>query len=311
MLYHNAEEDIRDRYNIDLRQYEADFAELQRLKRDAASDLMRVGQNVTWEPTVYERHYLPKLRLAGIKNKDSMVLQNTADLHLHTDYSDGDSLDHILAQAVHMKLDAIAVTDHNEIEGAFEARRRAHQRGLPLAVVPGCEVSSRDGHIGALFVMQTFPENLSAEETVRLIHKAGGIAVAHHPYSPKWLDRISDVNMGCGDLIKTVPFDAVECSNAVPGRGVKYNIAAIEAMRKHHIQIAVTGSSDAHYAKFVGKGKTYYAGNEGVVSLYESLLYGVTQGAEGYWKFREKIFYYSRLIKSIAKSGFKRIGSVG
>lgn len=310
MFFQAKEECNVNRYDIDLTQYEADYVELQRLKTNATSDLMRIEQLDTWAPTTFESDYLPRLRLAGIKEKHNMVLQNAADLHVHTQWSDGDDLDRVLERAVEMKLDAIAVTDHDEIKGAFEARRRVHLERLPLAVVPGCEVSSRDGHIGALFVMKTFPTGLSAEETVNLIHEAGGVAVAHHPYSPKWLDKISDVHLGCGDLIKTVPFDAVECTNAVPGRGVRYNIAAIEAMRHHHIPIAVTGSSDAHLAKFVGKGRTFYAGNEGIVSLRESLLYGVTQGAEGYWKFKEKMTYYLRLMRSITGNGFKRLGSL-
>lgn len=299
-----------DRYQIDLDQYEADFAELTALEQEAMSDLARVENLESWQATNYERHYLPRLRLAGIKNKDEVALQNTADLHLHTQWSDGDDLDKVLDQALDMKLDAIAITDHDEIEGAFEARRRVHKRKLPLAVVPGCEVSSRDGHIGALFVMRTFPKNLSAEETVRLIREAGGVAVAHHPYSPKWLDKVLRVNLGCGDLIKTVPFDAVECTNAVPGRGVKYNLAAIDAMREHHISIAVTGGSDAHVARFVGKGRTYYAGNEGIVSLRRSLLYGFTRGAEGYWKTSEKVFYYSRFLWSILRNVRKQFGSI-
>ena len=193
----------------------------------------------------------------------------------------GDDLDRVLAKALEKGLDAIAITDHDEIEGAFEARRRAHERRLPLAVVPGTEVSSRDGHIGGLFVMKKIPKGLSAAETVDLIHAAGGIAVAHHPYSPRWLNSLLRVQLGCGDLIKSVPFDAIECTNAVPGSGVKYNIAAIDAMRKQHVSVAVTGGSDAHAALFVGKGKTYYGGNEGVLSLYNSLLLGFTRGAEG------------------------------
>jgi len=40
-----------------------------------------------------------------------------------------------------MGLDAIAITDHEEIEGAFAARRLVHERQLPLAVIPGTEVS--------------------------------------------------------------------------------------------------------------------------------------------------------------------------
>ena len=296
--------------DFDLEQYVADFAELQRFERNPLSGLSRVEGLSTWEPSEYECQYLPKLRLAGIKDKAGVVIQNTADLHLHTQWSDGDDLDRVIERALSMGLDAIAVTDHDEIEGAFEARRRVHKRMLPLAVVPGTEVSSKDGHIGALFVMKTFPKGLKAEETVRLIHEAGGIAVAHHPYSPWWIDKILRVKLGCGDLIKSVPFDAVECTNAVPGRGVKYNLAAIDAMRKKHINIAVTGSSDAHSAAFVGKGKTYYAGNEGVLSLYKSLVYGFTRGAEGYWKISEKMFYYTKLISAVFRNAFKGSGSV-
>jgi len=299
-----------NRYDIDLAQYETDFAELQVFEQNTMADLKRVEGQEFWEPTNYERYYLPRLRLAGIKDKTNIILQNTADLHIHTTWSDGDDLDLVLEKAVYMGLDAIAITDHDEIEGAFEARRRVHDRRLPLSIVPGCEVSTRDGHIGALFVMKSFPKELSAQETVNMIHAAGGIAVAHHPYSPWFIDKVLGLKLGCGDLIKSVDFDAIECTNAVPGSGVKYNIEAIEAMRKQHINVAVTGGSDAHTAIFVGKGKTYYAGNEGIVSLRNSLLYGFTRGAESYWKTSEKIVYYIRLVKSIIKNIFKQSGSV-
>ena len=299
-----------DRDDFDLKQYERDFLELQQYEQNATEDLKRVEALNSWEPTDYERYYLPRLRLSGIKDKTRIVLQNVADLHLHTHWSDGDDLERVLDQALALGLDAIAITDHDEIGGAFEARRFAHERRLPLAIVPGTEISSLDGHIGALFVMKTFPKDLTAAETVALIHEAGGIAVAHHPYSPPWLNKILRVQLGCGDLIKTVPFNAIECTNAVPGSGVKYNIAAIDAMRRQHISVAVTGGSDAHVAPFVGKGKTYYGGNEGVLSLYNSLLLGFTQGAEGYWKLREKTYYYMRLMKAMVGNAFKKAGSV-
>jgi len=119
-------------YDVDLQQYEADFAELQVFEQHAMTDLKRVEGLKIWEATDYERYYLPKMRLAGIRDKTNIVLQNTADLHLHTTWSDGDDLDLVLEKAIDIGLDAIAVTDHDEIEGAFEARRRAHERRLPL-----------------------------------------------------------------------------------------------------------------------------------------------------------------------------------
>ena len=57
---------------------------------------------------------------------------------------------------------------------------------------PRTEVSSREGHIGGLFIMKEIPKDLSAAKTVDLIHKAGGMAVAHHPYSPKFVDFIQN-----------------------------------------------------------------------------------------------------------------------
>ncbi len=299
-----------EKIDFDLKQYEADFEALQRYEENAVEDLKRVEHLDQWQPTDYERYYLPRLRLVGIKEKDRIVLQNVADLHMHTQWSDGDDLDKVLDQALDRGLDAIAITDHDVIAGAMEARRRVHDRRLPLAVVPGIEVSSSEGHIGGLFVMRKFPEDLSAAETVDLIHRAGGIAVAHHPYSPPWLNKVLGVQLGCGDLIKSVPFDAIECTNAVPGSGVKYNIAAIDAMRKEHVSVAVTGGSDAHSAGFVGKGKTYYGGNEGVLSLYHSLQLGFTKGAEGYWRTREKVHYYARLIMAMIRNAYQKKGSV-
>ena len=112
-----------DRYQIDLDQYEADFTELTALERDAMSDLARVENLESWEPTNYERYYIPQLRLAGIRNKDEVALQNTADLHLHTQWSDGDDLDKVLDQALDMKLDAIAITDHSASPSPAAATR--------------------------------------------------------------------------------------------------------------------------------------------------------------------------------------------
>ena len=292
----------------DLDQYARDFEELRTFEENAVADWQRVAGQEFWQPSEYERFYLPNLRLAGIREKQRIVLQNAADVHMHTHWSDGDQLERVLEFALKAELDAIAITDHDEIGGALEARRIVHERRLPIAIIPGVEVSSRDGHIGALFVTRIIPKNLSAAETVRLIHEAGGIAVAHHPYTPEFLNKLLNVRLNCGDLIKTVPFDAVECSNAAPGTGQKYNIAAIDEMRRNHINIAVTGGSDAHIAEFVGKARTYYAGNEGILSLRNALKHGLTKGAEGYWQTSEKLLYYSMVSKAILRSILGRFG---
>lgn len=294
----------------DLDQYERDLEFLEPYERAAEEDWAKVADLPVWRPTAYERHYVPGLRMVGIRDKEGVILQNTADLHMHTHYSDGDDLDKVLDCAVAAGLDAIAITDHDEIAGALEARKRAHERRLPIAVIPGIEVSSKDGHIGGLFVTQMIPKDLSAAETIDLIHQAGGLAVAHHPFVPRWIEVALRVKLGCRDLIRTLPFDAIECTNAVPGSGVKYNIEAIQQMRDEHIKVAVTGSSDAHIATLVGKGRTYFAGNKGPVSLRTGIIHGFTHGAEAYWTLREKTAYYFNLIRAIIRNGLLRRGSV-
>ena len=149
--------------DYDLDQYTHDFEVLREYEANAVADWERVANLDTWQPTEYERFYLPQMRLAGIKAKREIVLQNVADVHVHTHWSDGDDLERVLAFAVRAELDAIAITDHNEIGGALEARRIVHERRLPIAVIPGVEVSSREGHIGALFVTRMIPAGLSAD----------------------------------------------------------------------------------------------------------------------------------------------------
>ena len=71
-----------------------------------------------------------------------------ADLHIHTIYSwDGTcTVEAVLKQAAHIAgLDVIAITDHDEIQGALEAVDLAPRYGIE--VIPGCEISTADGHL--------------------------------------------------------------------------------------------------------------------------------------------------------------------
>ncbi|MCB9882522.1 MAG: PHP domain-containing protein [Planctomycetes bacterium] len=292
-----------------LDRYVRDLEELARFEELAEDGLDRVESKPVWVPTPYEERYLPGLRLAGLDPR-TVSLQNQADLHVHTHYSDGDDLDRVLARAEALQLDAIAITDHDTVEGALEARRRVHARRSKLAIIPGVEVSSKDGHIGALFVTRDIEPGLTARETVDRIHAMGGIAVAHHPYAPRLIEWLLGEKLGCGDLIREVPFDAIECTNAVPGYGSRFNVQTIQAMQRNHVRVAVTGSSDAHRARFIGKGRTYYAGNCGVSSLKHGLELGFTRGAEGYWKFREKVAYRWMLIRAVFRNVLLRRKSV-
>ena len=98
-----------------------------------------------------------------------MVLRGRADLHLHTTASDGWPAPHQLVDyARATRLDVIAVTDHDTIEGALRAADYAAGFSK-LHVVIGEEVSSRDGHIVALYVERRIRPGMSAAATVHAI----------------------------------------------------------------------------------------------------------------------------------------------
>ena len=67
-----------------------------------------------------------------------------ADLHIHTRASDGEySPAQVVRAAADARLDFIAITDHDTIDGLAEALEAA--RGGPVRVIPGVEVSAQQG----------------------------------------------------------------------------------------------------------------------------------------------------------------------
>lgn len=67
-----------------------------------------------------------------------------ADLHIHSTYSDGSLTPaEIVALAAQKGLLAIAITDHDSVEGVEPARQAA--QNLNLEVLPGIEMSTEDG----------------------------------------------------------------------------------------------------------------------------------------------------------------------
>jgi len=181
-----------------------------------------------------------------------------ADLHTHTDASDGwptplELVDHAARRA---RLDVIAVTDHDTIEGALHAAEHAAKRSR-LQVIVGEEVSSRDGHILGLFLERAVKPGLSAAATVHAIHEQGGIAVAAHPFWRTQRQRRGAPVHGVGWLAAELGFDAIEVENATPGFYVVNQLARRLNMG---LGAAETGGSDAHIVDAVGRAFTEFPG---------------------------------------------------
>jgi predicted metal-dependent phosphoesterase TrpH len=111
-----------------------------------------------------------------------------ADFHIHTRYSRDSVLteDKFIRVAIDRGLTHVAVTNHNNVEGAVAVQERTHELGLDdqLHVILGEEVSTADGEMVGVFLQRTIPRGLSADETADAIHEQGGLVSIPHPFDP-------------------------------------------------------------------------------------------------------------------------------
>jgi predicted metal-dependent phosphoesterase TrpH len=202
-----------------------------------------------------------------------VATRGRADLHMHTSASDGwPTPQELVDHARRLPLDVIAVTDHDTIDGALRAAAYAEAMRLRLQVIIGEEVSSRDGHILALFVERRIAPGMSAAATVHAIHEQGGIAIAAHPFWRTQRQVRSGPVHGVGWLAAELDFDAVEVENSTPGFYVFNQLA-------HRLTLglgaAEVGSSDAHILDAVGRAYTDFPGKT-PAALREAIANGTT-----------------------------------
>lgn len=208
-----------------------------------------------------------------------------ADIHIHTCLSDGmpnaeEVVDYVVKRT---DLSVIAITDHDDVKGAYEAQKIVKKKGYSLDVIIGEEVTTRQGHIIALFIKDKIRNGLSAKEAIKEIHKQGGIAIAAHPMhhyrirSPKYgsMNGVGAVNLIRED------FDAVETINAAPtlsngNKKTKY-------LNRKLLFKAEVGGSDAHILKSIGMGYTLFDGKT-AKDLRDSIEKSQSQAYSYSWK---------------------------
>jgi len=165
------------------------------------------------------------------------------DFHIHTNFSpDGlSSPQDVVAAALNKGLNCICITDHNETKGALAAIKYGFDKNI--LVLPGIEISTQHGDILGINIKRKVPRGLTAKETIKEIQKQGALAVIAHPFN--W-----PTGRFLGGLEEFLMADAIEGFNANLFRFS--NTRAQKFSKKHNL--AVTASSDAHKAKFVGRG---------------------------------------------------------
>lgn len=178
-----------------------------------------------------------------------------ADLHMHTDRSDGhmtpfELVDLAVAGRI---LKAVAITDHNKVQPALDARSYAQDKGCELEVVVGSEITTVEGaHIVGLFLYRDIPRDKPAEWVIQDIHDQRGLAILPHPMlSTLSIARLPEVEVrrlfsrALNDFQR---FDGFEVFNAsIHDLMPKRNEEALDFFRRNLSgNTAPIGSSDGH-----------------------------------------------------------------
>lgn len=180
-----------------------------------------------------------------------MALQ--VEMHCHTVYSNffnkskripyesTTTPEALLAACNANGVDCVFVTDHNNIRGYQKTAEywKDHAKYRHIGVLPGVEVSTRDGHIIALGVKNNIRTDMSAEETVEEIKSLSGVPFAVHPFA-----------LGNGLREKARICSLIEVHNAT-NVDLYSNLASKNFSEKHEIPQAA--GSDAHIPELVGR----------------------------------------------------------
>ncbi len=170
-----------------------------------------------------------------------------ADMHLHTLYSDGTAevqsvLDHVEEST---DLDLVAIADHERIDGALRAREIHAAGDYSFELVVGEEVTSRRGHVIALFIEERIPSLRPITETLERIHDQGGLAIAAHPMAPL------TPSLGTRTLLELHDdpdprhhLDAIELMN--PSAAGRSRRLARLHLNERRLHLPGVGNSDAH-----------------------------------------------------------------
>ncbi len=156
------------------------------------------------------------------------------DLHVHTRYSPDSTINpKTLVDQLHAHptIRAVAITDHNTVEGYYKAKKLASSY-TDVLVIPGVEIATVDGDLNLLGVAELPPKPWNVEDVVSFARERGGLVIVVHPYRAN----------GMRSLAKRYSVDAIEVLN---GRASSRTNKLAENLAKQMNLPGVAGT-DAH-----------------------------------------------------------------
>jgi hypothetical protein len=202
---------------------------------------------------------------AAIRKRLAKRREIQVDLHMHTDHSPdcATPVEVLVDTAKDQGLGAIAITDHNEVSGAFAARDYADEVGGLKIIVAEEVKTAEQGEVIGLFLKEKIERGLTLEETIAEIRRQGGLVYVPHPF-----DRLHSVPDYEHLLDVVEDIDILEVFN--PRIAINaFNEEAVNFARKYRI---VPGAgSDSHVAQGLGSVRIQLRDFDGPQEFLESM----------------------------------------
>ncbi len=165
---------------------------------------------------------------------------------MHTDHSPDCATPPraLLEAAKAAGLGAIAITDHNEVSGAFAAQEVAEEIGGIKVIVAEEVKTAEQGEVIGLFLAERIDRGMTMAETIAEIRRQGGLVYVPHPF-----DRLHSVPDYQHLLDMVEEIDILEVFNPRVTL-TAFNEEAVRFAAKYRI---VPGAgSDSHVAQGLG-----------------------------------------------------------
>ena len=187
------------------------------------------------------------------------------DLHMHTDHSPdcATPVEVLLETARDRGLGAIAITDHNEVSGAFAAQEAAEKMDGIKVIVAEEVKTAEQGEVIGLFLKEKIKKGMTMAETIAEIRRQGGLVYVPHPF-----DRLHSVPdyEHLLDIVEDI--DILEVFNPRVAL-TAFNEEAERFARKYRI---VPGAgSDSHVAQGLGSVRLRIHDFEGPEEFLEAM----------------------------------------
>ncbi len=161
------------------------------------------------------------------------------DLHTHSIYSDGTATpEELVAQAAQLKLQALAITDHDTMEGYDEAHAAGNRAGV--RIISGLEISCLHGPLS----MHMLGYGVDPENTV-LNHKLQQLQNGRQKRNRRILEKLADLGM-------KISYDELQ-ENSQCGQTGRPHIARLLVAKR------IVSGMDQAFRRYLGKGKPAYA----------------------------------------------------